>query len=153
MGVMAEISDDDQLLADLADALAGVRPSLDRVAARAKDSFVWRTIDEDLLLAELSFDSSLEEAAQTRAVTDDARVLVFTASPQSVEIELFEDRLVGQFLPPVSGVVRIEDERGQSVESAVDEFGFFVVEPAPSGVVRFHCETGTTRIRSDWVIL
>ena len=55
------------------------RPSpVGRVAADARGLFTWRTVDQELFLASLSFDSSVQHAAPVRG-GGDARVLVFDA--------------------------------------------------------------------------
>ena len=35
----------------------------------------------------------------------------------------------------------------------VDDLGFFVITPVPTGVVRFRCTTPSTRLVTDWVRL
>ena len=65
---MTERFDDDEALAlELAELLRDAGPHIDEVARRAKGAFTWRTIDEDLLTAELMFDSTQQaEPALTR---------------------------------------------------------------------------------------
>jgi len=148
---------DDALMLELADALREVAPLVDGVAARARSAFTWRTIDDDLLTAELMFDSARSaEPTLTRAgagAGSDARVLVFTAQLRTVEIEVLPDRVVGQFLPQSAGEVEVEGDLGVVTTVAVDELGFFVIEPVPEGVVRLRCTTPTTRLVTDWVRL
>lgn len=144
---------DDALMRVLAQALRETQPLSEGVAARGKSAFTWRTIDDDLQLAELMFDSAQEaDPSYTRSVAEH-RVLVFTAALRSVEIEVLSDRVVGQFLPPSAGEVGIEGDGGVLATVPVDELGFFVLEPVPTGVVRFHCTTPSTRLITDWVHL
>ena len=65
---MTERFDDDEALAlELSELLREAAPHIDEAARRAKGAFTWRTIDEDLLTAELTFDSSQRaEPALTR---------------------------------------------------------------------------------------
>lgn len=145
--------DDDVLMRVLAQALRETQPLAEGVAARGKSAFTWRTIDDDLQLAELMFDSAQEaDPSYTRADVEH-RVLVFTAALRSVEIELLSDRVVGQFLPPSAGEVEIEGDGGVLATVPVDELGFFVLEPVPTGAVRFRCTTPSTRLITDWVHL
>jgi hypothetical protein len=167
---------DDDFSRELTRALQDVSPLAARIAARAKDSFAWRTVDNDLLFAEISFDSSLETTsglrADPRAASPSSRVLVFTALLQagslqagslqsgsesglrSVEVEVLSDRLVGQFIPPGPGTVAVENEQGDVINRvAADEQGFFIIEPAPNEPIRLHCESGNTRIISAWIRL
>jgi hypothetical protein len=146
---------DDELAAELADALRDTSDLTERIAARGKAVFTWRTIDEELLMAELTFDSAHElQPSSTRADTDIGRVLVFAADLRSVEVEVLSDRLAGQFVPPSSGRVDVEGDRGVVVATAdVDDLGFFLIEPVPGGVVRLRCTTATTGLVTDWVRL
>ena len=151
---MTERFDDDEALAlELAELLRDVRPHVDEAARRAKGAFTWRTIDEDLLTAELMFDSTQQaEPALTRGA-ESGRVMVFSVELKSVEIEVLSDRLVGQFTPESSGQVEVEGDGGVVATVSVDDLGFFVIAPAPTGVVRFRCTTPSTRLVTDWVRL
>lgn len=145
---------DDELLRELAGALRAVEGDVARVAALGRGSFTWRTLDDDLLTASLTFDSDVTpEPATTRAEPSEARVLVFTTELRSVEVEVLADRVVGQFVPPSPGEVRVEGDGGVVATVEVDDLGFFVVEPVPRGVVRFLCTTASTRLVTDWVRL
>jgi len=151
---MTERFDDDEALAlELSELLREAGPHIDEAARRAKGAFTWRTIDEDLLTAELTFDSTERaEPALTRGA-DSGRVMVFSVELRSVEIEVLADRVVGQFAPPSSGQVEVEGDGGVVATVAVDDLGFFVISPVPTGVVRFRCTTPSTRLVTDWVRL
>ena len=150
---MTERFDDEALALELAELLRDARPHVDEVARRAKGAFTWRTIDEDLLTAELMFDSTQQaEPALTRG-DDVGRVMVFSVELKSVEIEVLSDRLVGQFTPESSGQVEVEGDGGVIATVPVDDLGFFVITPVPTGVVRLRCTTPTTRLVTDWVRL
>jgi len=79
--------------------------------------------------------------------------MVFSADLRSVEIEVLSDRVVGQFMPQSDGEVQVEGDRGVLATVPVDELGFFVIEPVPTGVVRLRCTTPATRLVTDWVRL
>ena len=151
---MTERFDEDEALAlELSELLREAGPHLDEAARRAKGAFTWRTIDEDLLTAELTFDSTQRaEPALTRG-PDSGRVMVFSVELRSVEIEVLADRVVGQFTPESSGQVEVEGDGGVVATVPVDDLGFFVIAPAPTGVVRFRCTTPSTRLVTDWVRL
>jgi len=151
---MTERFDDDEVLAlELAEALRQVGPEVDEVARRGKGAFTWRTIDEELLTAQLMFDSTQDAAATATRGPDSGRVMVFSVELKSVEIEVLPDRVVGQFLPPSTGEVEVEGADGVLATVPVDDLGFFVVAPVPTGVVRLRCTTPTTRLVTDWVRL
>jgi len=142
--------DDEKLLADLADALRPVAPLANRVAEQAGGALAWRTVDADLQLATLSFDSATEPVGSSRDANGGNRVLVFHCSPLSVEVELHGDRLLGQLVPGSSGEVTLEAADGTQVRALADEMGFFLVAAMPSGAIRLQCETATAKLVTAW---
>lgn len=144
--------DDQHLLDDLSGALREVGDT-GAIAAHGGGAFAWRTIDEDLFLASLSFDSSLEQAQQRRAGPDDERVLVFTAAPLSVELEVRPGHIAGQIIPPGTGEVRVEAADGVTFHVEADDAGFFTLPSTVRGLVRLRCDTSTARLVTDWVRL
>jgi hypothetical protein len=145
---------DEDLLHELGEALRAVEGDVTRVRALGRGSFTWRTLDQELLTATLTFDSDLvPEPATTRGEPDAGRVLVFTTELRSVEVEVLADRVVGQFVPPSPGKVRIEGDGGVIASVEVDDLGFFIVEPVPRGVVRLLCTTASAKLVTDWVRL
>ncbi len=113
----------------------------------------WRTAGQGLLRACLSFDSSLQRAPERRSDPDDARVLVFTAPPLSVELEAMPDRVVGQIVPPGPGEIWVEAANGVTFHADADDAGFFDLPGLPRGPVRLRCDTPTGRLVTDWVRL
>jgi hypothetical protein len=145
--------DDDQLLSDLAEAVRAVARQSRTTAEHGMAALSWRTIDKDLLLADLSFDSLLVSAGATRADPGDARTLVFTAAPMSVELEVTADGVVGQILPPGIGEIRIESADGVVLHANANDLGYFLIPTRPAGQVRLTCETSRSRLVTDWVRL
>ncbi|MFI5695881.1 hypothetical protein ACIA58_28775 [Kribbella sp. NPDC051586] len=145
--------DDDRLLEDLAAALRATEPLAQTIAEHAEGALSWRTIDDDLLRAGLTFDSSLAAAAEVRAESDAARVLVFTSTPLSVELEVLHSEVVGQILPAGAGEIRVETSDGTTYDVVVDESGFFELPALPAGSMRLRCDTATGRVVTDWVQL
>jgi hypothetical protein len=146
--------DDERLLGELAQALRETESLARTVAEHGHAALSWRTIDEELLLASLTFDSSLEPVPQTRAEQpDEARVLVFTSTPLSMELEVLPDQVVGQILPPAAGEILIETSDGAEYRITADESGFFELPSLPDGPVRLRCDTPTGRVVTDWVRL
>jgi len=143
--------DDQHLLDDLSDALREARHASD-TAAYGKGAYAWRTIDEDLLQASLSFDS-LEQAQQRRSGPDDELVLVFTASPLSVELEVRPGQIAGQIIPPGAGEILVEAADGVTFHVQADDAGFFTLPGAVRGLIRLRCDTPTARLVTDWVRL
>jgi hypothetical protein len=146
--------DDEKLLKDLAEAVHDVGPLAQTVADQGRGVYSWRTVDEDLFLASLSFDSSVQQLSQTRSEPGEARVLVFSAAPLTVELEVMSDQIVGQLLPPSVGTVLVEASPGDAAQQVTaDDRGFFLVAPLPKGPFRLRCDTPTGRVVTDWVVL
>ena len=151
--------DDDTLLAALAAALRPGVDLIDEVSAQGRGVYAWCTVDDDLLLAQLSFDSREHGMAGTRSaemaparadVDDEApRVMVFETTPMTVELEVQADRVVGQIVPPGPGQVSVETAT-VTMQVEADENGFFVLPPLPSEAIRLRCDTETSRIRTGW---
>ena len=153
MGVTQHRWNDDQhILDDLSDALREAALA-DTIAEYGQGAYAWRTVDQDLLLASLSFDSSLEPVQARRSDPDDARVLVFTASPLSLELEVMPGRVVGQIVPPGPGEIRVETADGVTFHVEADDVGFFDLPGIPHGPIRLRCDTPTGRLVTDWVRL
>jgi len=101
--------------------------------------------------APLTFDSWMEQVRVMRAEPGHARVLIFTATVLSLELELMADRVVGQIVPPGPGEVVVEAPDGGSFRIEADDMGFFDFEGMPRGQVRLRCETAAGRLVTDWV--
>ena len=144
--------DDQHLLDDLSDALREADMS-GVLAEYGKGAYAWRTVDEDLFLASLSSDSSLELAQDRRADPGGPRVLVFTAPPLSLELEVLADRVVGQIVPPGPGDIQVEAADGVTVQAEADQAGFFDLPGTLSGLIRLRCDTPTGKLITDWVRL
>jgi hypothetical protein len=147
--------DDDGLLADLAAAVRDIAPMIPAVTQRGRAAYAWRTVDDELLLAGMSFDSEVDLAAATRDDASGPRVLVFDAAGISVELEISTDQVAGQILPPAAGTVTVElqDQPAGTMLVRADELGFFVLPPLPAGLARLRCDTGTATLVTEWVRL
>jgi hypothetical protein len=146
--------DDQQLLADLGEAVRAVRGMSDQVAERGREALTtWSSLDDELLLACVSFDSLYESTGVVRSESGAGRLLVFSAEPLSVELEVGPGGIVGQVVPPASAQVQLETADGTVRQTAADELGFFTLEAIPSGPVRLRCDTATSKLVTRWVEL
>lgn len=145
------LSDDDRLLAVLADALDDARAVPPRFVEAGKAAYAWRTIDAEL--AALTYDSAadLELAGVLRADSATLRALTFAAADLTIELELTAEALLGQISPVEAGDVTaysgpVTDEVSTIGTAVVDELGFFVLRPVPGEPFRLLCRTasGTT---------
>ena len=121
------------------------------VAEHGKSAYTWHCIDQDL--ASLSFDSSVEPVQAWRAGSRQARVLIFTTTPLSLELEMMADHVVGQIVPPGPGQILVETPEGIALRAEADDIGFFDFAGMPRGRVRLRCETPAGRLVTEWVCL
>lgn len=121
----------------------------DRQAGGSRGDPPWTPPD----LAHLSFDSSLEPVRGFRGDPGQARVLIFTTTPLSLELEVMADHVVGQIVPPGPGEILVETPDGTSVRIEADDIGFFDCGGLPRGRIRLRCETPSGRLVTDWVCL
>lgn len=144
--------DDDQcVFDDLAQAWREVAPAAEALTTRAHAAFSWRTVDDDLLLASLNFDSVVEPFNPRASAHP--RILLFSSTSLSMEMEVLTDQIVGQLVPPSVARVVVESTTEARWEVRSDERGFFIVSPLPAGPVRLSCDTLKGRLITDWVTL
>ena len=148
---MSRWDDDDPLFEDLADAMSGIAREAKSVARKGEAAFTWRSVDADILLASLTFDSSVDAMAERRSEPSDSRVLVFHSLLLALELEVTPDQILGQLDPPAVAEIFLETADA-TTRFEVDDLGFFVA-PRPSGPVRLRCETASARLVTDWVRL
>jgi hypothetical protein len=109
----------------------------------------WHEVEHDAVAA----CTIVEYGQDWRADPDDARVLIFTASPLSLELEVLAGHIVGQIVPPGPGEILVETSDGTTFRVDADDIGFFDLSGGPRGSVRLRCDTPTGRLITDWVCL
>jgi hypothetical protein len=150
---------DDQVLQELAQAIAVADPAPAEVVAAAKASLTWRTIDAEL--AALTYDSLLDDdrlATVRGAVTAGPRALTFELGEVVVDVEVADSGASRQLLGQVvaDGVVAVVLERaGDSTgtDLAVDELGRFRATGVGAGPVRLRCRLEGHEVVTDWVVI
>jgi|HubBroStandDraft_6_1064221.scaffolds.fasta_scaffold582467_2 hypothetical protein len=95
----------------------------------------------------------VEYGQDWRTDSDDARVLIFTAAPLSLELEVMAGHVVGQIVPPGPGEILVETSDGATFRVNADDIGFFDLSDGPRGSVRLRCDTPTGRLITDWICL
>ena len=135
--------DDDELLAQVAEAQAAAASVPRDFIEAGKAAYAWRTIDAEL--AELVYDSALEaqSGAGVRAEEAQLRSFTFTSSALTIEIEVTDKALLGQLVPLQAGEVEVVSSAGSSRVEPIDEVGCFTIRPVPAGSFRLHCRTAT----------
>ncbi|GHA07406.1 hypothetical protein ACFOOM_15555 [Streptomyces echinoruber] len=106
--------------------------------------------DLDARLAELAFDS-LQDASPVRGADDTPRMLTFRAGEVTVDVEVTEQGLIGQVLPPRPA--RIEVLGGPHAVAALtaDDRGRFTGDTPPAGPFALRLRTGGEVIVTEWL--
>lgn len=142
-------ADDDRLLADLSEALRCAGPATEAMIAAGAAAYEWRTVDAEL--AELSYDSLLDRELLLRGSAPISRSLVFRGSTMSVDVELSEEVLVGQLVPPTAGEIVLLGIAGEFGRTRADELGSFSLAAPARGPIRLLCETSSGRLVTEWL--
>ena len=151
---MAEVYDDEELLAALRQALAERQAVPPEFVEAAKNAFAWHNIDSEL--AELTYDSSrdAEPEPSTRAETASIRALTFTSAHLTLELEVTHDSLLGQIVPAQAGTIKVQLRDGAETTVPADRIGRFTIRPIPAGEFRLHCKTSAdTDALTNWLTL
>jgi hypothetical protein len=145
--------DDEQLLEALREAIRARQAVPSWFVAMGKNAYAWHNIDAEL--AQLTYDSQAdaEQLAFVRSETASIRALTFTSAHLSLELEVREDALLGQVIPPQAGTLETCTKAGVA-SSPVDESGYFAVEPIPASPFRLRFRTtGGTDVVTGWITL
>ncbi|MEU6769899.1 hypothetical protein [Streptomyces sp. NPDC046759] len=133
---------------ELRQAAAVLDPVPEALRQLALDAYALH--DLDARIAELTFDS-LMDAVPVRGVPDAPRMLTFRAGEVTVDVEVTEDGLTGQVLPPQPA--RIEVLGGpQTVHPvAVDTLGRFTSDTPPAGPFALRLRAGAEVMVTEWL--
>lgn len=149
----AILRDDDKLLATLREAMREREAVPVWFVETGKSAYAWHNIDAEL--AQLTYDSHSDRrmAAVTRSEPASIRALTFTSPHLSLELEVSEDGLLGQIIPPGPGTLEIHTKAGV-ITTTVDEIGCFAVDPQPDSSFRLRCRTSTgADVLTGWIAL
>lgn len=146
------MTNDEQLLAELRDALLTAQQVPPEFVAAGKAAFAWRTVDAEL--AALSYDSTTaEDLADTRTEYAGVRALSFRASDVSIELEVTSDAVLGQLVPPRAGQIEVQTQDGARQQVTADETGWFTIRPLPRTSFRLQVRTAGANLITEWVTL
>ncbi len=146
--------DDEELLAALRGALRARQAVPPEFVEAGKNAFAWHNIDAEL--AQLTYDSSRDSDYEPsmRAEAASIRALTFTSARLTIELEVTEDSLLGQIIPPQAGVIKIQPRDSAETEFPADEIGCFSIHPIPPGPFRLHCRTAAgIDVLTGWITL
>jgi hypothetical protein len=149
---------DEPLVEELRRAANRFDPPPPPVLEAARASLSWRTIDAEL--AELTFDSIIDQPATQLRGGEGPRLMTFAAPGLDIEVEVSRvgprRQLVGQVVP--TQTAHIEVHHGGGIETVeADRLGRFSAEAISAGPVRLRCHLDTTpttrRIVTQWISL
>jgi hypothetical protein len=141
-------------LDELAAALGEAGSVPEQLLAAADAALTWLTVDAELALAELVFDSACDPApaGPTRS-GGSVRTLAFHGADIAVEVEVSQAGIVGQVIPASGGHITGTAMHGAFDEAPIDEIGCFVLRAPPAGPIRLRVDTGAHSIGTSWVRL
>src|SRR4051794_11693435 len=148
--------EDSALFRELSRVVAAADPVPAEVLAAAKATFTWRTIDAEL--AELSFDSLLDDEAVLVRGSDQPRLLTFEGTSVTIELVVVADaafrRVVGQLVPEQRATIEVVHSGG-TASAVADDLGRFRAETVGPGPMRIRVvpETGRPITETDWVAI
>lgn len=157
---------DDELLAELGEALRAEREVPADLVEVGRAVFTWRSIDAELAeltRARLTYDSfvddpglqgSEETLLVTRSDTASLRSLTFASEDLSIELEVTQGAVLGQLVPPQPATVEMLTPDKTRTRVDVDEVGWFTIRPLPTARFRLTCRTaGGINVVTDWIML
>lgn len=151
---MTEDWDDERLLGRLREAMQARQAVPAWFVETAKGAYTWHNIDAEL--AQLTYDSSRDrdQSVSVRAETASVRALTFTSAHMSIELEVTEDSLLGQIIPPGAGTIEAQTREGVTATASVDEIGYFSITPIPPSPIRLRCRSAHgTDVVTGWITL
>ena len=148
--------DDDQLLAALGEALRSGTSVPAEFIAMGTAAFAWRGTDAELatLTHDPAFEGAEAELAGVRSEPASLRHLTFASGELTLEIEVSDDALLGQLVPPGPGRVEARTADGTTATAVIDPGGGFTIRPVPPGSFRLHCHaTNGAGVLTNWLML
>lgn len=152
----AVVETDDELEAQLRRLATGRGPVPTELVTAAVEAFTWRDPDADL--AELVFDSLLDQDAGTLVRGGQERLFSFRSGERTVDLEVTVAdtwrTVIGQVTPPSPVAVSVRHRDG-TVGVEADELGRFRAERVPPRPISLRLRTAAdpaqTELVTDWV--
>lgn len=142
---------DDELLADLADAMRTTQHLSDWIRQAGIGAYAWHDVDSGFERASIVYDSSLDLSVLARDGSEETyRTLLFEAPSASVQIEKTGERVLGQLIPSGSTLISLVSAGGSVSEAEVDASGCFCFQRLPAEPVRLRWRTSNAHLVSDW---
>ena len=146
--------DDERLLVALGEAIRERQAVPSWFVETGKNAFAWHNIDAEL--AQLTYDSreNRRELTVVRSETASVRALTFTSAHLTMELEVTENAVLGQIIPPRAGTLEVHTRAGEITATEMDEIGCFAVDPIPDSPFRLRCRTADgADVLTGWITL
>ncbi|MEU2618226.1 hypothetical protein ABZ642_08645 [Streptomyces sp. NPDC007157] len=140
--------DADLLEEELRQAAAVLDPLPAGLLQLAMDAYVLH--DLEARVAELTFDS-LVDALPVRGAEAPPRMLTFQAGDLTVDIEVTDEGLLGQVLPPQSARIEVLGGPAAARPLTADGMGRFASDTPPAGPFALRLRTGGDVIVTEWL--
>ncbi|GIF62726.1 hypothetical protein Ais01nite_07610 [Asanoa ishikariensis] len=140
---------DAEIVAALAEARKAAAEVPERIREIGRSAYAWRTVDAELAALSADTDTPIGTRAEPAAV----RALTFAARDLTIEVEITDDALHGQVVPPTPGEIELRDRTGVVAVAQVDELGWFVLGPVPRGMFRLHLRAGDAVVVTEWITI
>jgi hypothetical protein len=140
--------DADLLEEELRQAAAVLDPLPAGLLQLAMDAYALH--DLDARVAELTFDS-LVDAIPVRGAEAPPRMLTFQAGDLTVDIEVTDEGLLGQVLPPQSARIEVLGGPAAARPLTADGMGRFASDTPPAGPFALRLRTGGDVIVTEWL--
>jgi len=117
-----------------------------------RNVYAWHGVDAEL--ASIAYDSLLDagQPSGVRSESASIRALTFESAHFSIGVEITDDALFGQLVPPQPGAAELESRSGQIVAVPIDDVGCFTFGGRPDGPFRLRCHTeAQADVRTGWV--
>ena len=143
-------SDDDQLLTDLRDATSSEAAPPPAMRDAAIAVFDLQSLDEELELLALTYDSVAHGEVLTRDTAKTLRTMAFESVDAGMRIEVSDRHITGQVWPGGVVVLTLESAAGVSAEVTTDGYGFFTFNRPRPGFIRIRSDLPDRTLSTGW---
>ncbi|MFH0172793.1 hypothetical protein ACIA6D_01455 [Streptomyces cacaoi] len=140
--------DHDRLEEELRQAAAILDPVPAELRRAAIEAYTLH--DLDARIAELTFDS-LVDAIPVRGAVDVPRMLTFHTGGLTVDVEVTDEGLMGQLLPPQSASIEVLHGPRAGAPLTADDMGRFACDTPPGGPFALRLRTGAEVVVTEWL--
>ncbi|MDR6977935.1 hypothetical protein J2X68_004659 [Streptomyces sp. 3330] len=140
--------DHDRLEEELRQAAAILDPVPAELRRAAIEAYALH--DLDARIAELTFDS-LVDAIPVRGAVDVPRMLTFHTGGLTVDVEVTDEGLMGQLLPPQTASIEVLHGPRAGASLTADDMGRFACDAPPGGPFALRLRTAAEVVVTEWL--